>query len=102
MLSVRGVVFLLVLAVVMYFGGMILMTPALLVLPYSLTLYQKINDQCIALFFRLIPVRPYLHNFCIANQMSYLSLIFFLLYVVYKHTKHGQALLGKVCSVCIC
>ena len=72
MLSVRGVVFLLVLAVVIYFGGLILMPPAILVLPFSLALYRKMNDQSIALFFRLVPVRLFLYCH---DQVSYVSLI---------------------------
>ena len=82
MLSVRGVVFLLVLAVVIYFGGLILMPPAILVLPFSLALYRKMNDQSIALFFRLVPVRLFLYCH---DQVSYVHYYSAFFYVVVKY-----------------
>ena len=55
--SLKGVVFVLILAVLIYFGGLILMPPAILALTFSLSLYRKINDQSIANFLKFVPVR---------------------------------------------
>ena len=57
MIPLKGVVFVLILAVVIYFGGLVLMPPAILALPFSLALYRKINDQSIANFLKFVPVR---------------------------------------------
>ena len=57
MIPLKGVVFVLILAVVIYFGGLVLMPPAILALPFSLSLYRKINDQSIANFLKFVPVR---------------------------------------------
>ena len=57
MISLKGVVFVLILAFVIFFGGLVLMPPAILALPFSLALYRKINDQSIANFLKFVPVR---------------------------------------------
>ena len=53
----RGVVFLLILALVVYFGAILFLSTGLvLFLPFSLTLYRGFMNYCAATFFRLVPV----------------------------------------------
>jgi len=90
--SLKGVVFVLILAVVIYFGGLVLMPPAILALPFSLSLYRKINDQSIANFLKFVPVRVLSLILCCSDIM----LIFLLFMSVFFGNTNFQALIGKV------
>lgn len=65
----------LILAVVIYFGGLVLMPPAILALPFSLALYRKINDQSIANFLKFVPVRVQ-SIFCCSEITKLIFLLF--------------------------
>ena len=53
--AVKGVVFVLILLAV-GIGGPVLLTPGLLVLPFSLALNRKFTDWAVLTWFKMIPV----------------------------------------------
>ena len=93
--SLKGVVFVLILAVVIYFGGLVLMPPAILALPFSLSLYRKINDQSIANFLKFVPVR--VQSIFDLMLFRIITMLIFLLFMsVFFGNTNFQALIGKV------
>lgn len=52
----NGVSFLLIITTVAYFGGIWFITPTIAILPFSVSLYRKLNDWNVATWFRLVPV----------------------------------------------
>lgn len=55
----NGVSFLLIITIVAYFGGVWFITPTIAILPFSVSLYRKLNDWSIAAWFHLVPVGAY-------------------------------------------
>ena len=84
----------LILAFVIFFGALVLMPPAILALPFSLALYRKINDQSIANFLKLVPVRVQL-SMTMSFKNNY-KLILLLFMSVFFGNTNFQALVGKV------
>lgn len=54
--SVSGLCFLVVLVAVSYIGCLLVVSPALLILPISLSIYRRWTDYFLALWFYLSPV----------------------------------------------
>lgn len=84
-LSVSGVLFFLLIFLVSYNGTLLLVTPLLLLLPISLSVYRRWVDYFLALWYHLGPVGFSLHCFAIR------------LFLLFPHTQHpvSKALFGK-------